>query len=128
MNVTELIDSYCRVWNEEHASTRKALLDKVWGFDAVYTDPTVASATKEQLLKHIGAVRENRPGAKIVRTTIVDCHHGVARFGWQLVRADGSRMPEGLDIAFISADGSRIERIIGFFSTLAPVSTRNDAL
>jgi len=34
------------------------------------------------------------------------------------VEANGNELPEGIDIAFISADGSKIERIIGFFGSL----------
>jgi hypothetical protein len=49
----------------------------------------------------------------------VDAHHGVARFGWQVAQADGTVVVEGIDIALTSADGERIERIIGFFGPLA---------
>ena len=48
-----------------------------------------------------------------------DTHHAVARFDWQATEADGHALLEGIDIAFISPDGSRIERIIGFFGPLA---------
>ena len=54
-----------------------------------------------------------------MRTSAVDVHHGVARFAWHVVQADGTALPEGIDIAFISADGSRIERVIGFFGPIA---------
>jgi hypothetical protein len=36
-----------------------------------------------------------------------------------VVLGDGTALPEGIDIAFISSDGSRIERIIGFFGPIA---------
>ena len=55
---------------------------------------------------------------RVERTSAGDLHHGLARFGWQLLRADGSRLPEGLDIAQLSADGLRIESIVGFFGAL----------
>ena len=48
----------------------------------------------------------------------VDLHHGVARFAWQMVLADGRRLPEGLDIAHLSTDGTRIASIVGFFGAL----------
>jgi hypothetical protein len=87
----------------------------VWQAGATYTDPSVHAAGADELLAHIAKVRAARPGAAIVRTSAVDIHHGIARFAWQIVLADGTRRPEGIDIAFISADGARIERIIGFF-------------
>ena len=118
MNVTELIDRYCRIWNEEDPSIRAELLSSVWATDATYTDPTVHAAGAQELLNHIATVRAGRPGASIVRTSTVDAHHSVARFAWQLVRADGTTLPEGIDIVLLASDGSRIERIIGFFGPL----------
>jgi hypothetical protein len=48
----------------------------------------------------------------------VDVHHGIARFAWHVVQADGTCLPEGLDIAELSPDGTRIRRIVGFFGPL----------
>ena len=119
MNVTELIDRYCRVWNEADPSIQADLLASCWATDATYTDPSVHTASTQELLNHIAAVRARRPGASIVRTSAVDTHHSVARFAWHVVQADGTVLPEGLDIAVVSSDGSRIERIIGFFGPIA---------
>jgi hypothetical protein len=119
MDVTNLIDRYCQVWNETDASIRADLLASVWAGGATYTDPSVHAATGEELLAHIATVQARRPGASVLRTSAVDIHHGVARFTWHVVKADGTALPEGIDIAFISPDGSRIERIIGFFGPVA---------
>lgn len=119
MDVTELIDRYCRVWNEGDSSVRAELLASLWGSNATYTDPSVHTTSAHELLAHIAAVQARRPGASVVRTSAVDVHHGVARFAWHVVQADGTVLPEGIDIAFISSDGSRIERIIGFFGPIA---------
>lgn len=54
-----------------------------------------------------------------MRTSAVDTHHSVARFAWHVVQADGTALPEGIDVALVSSDGARIERIIGFFGPLA---------
>lgn len=119
MDVTALIDRYCRVWNEDDPSIRADLLVSVWATNATYTDPSVHASNAEELLKHIATVRARRPGAAVLRTSAVDIHHAVARFAWQVVQADGTALPEGIDIALISSDGRRIERIIGFFGALA---------
>jgi hypothetical protein len=119
MDVTELVDRYCRVWNEAEPSVRDDLLASLWASNATYTDPSVHAGGAPELLAHIAAVRARRPGASVVRTSVVDIHHGVARFAWHVVQADGTALPEGIDIAFISSDGSRIERIIGFFGPIA---------
>ena len=119
MDVTELIDRYCRVWNEPNPSIRADLLASVWATGATYTDPSVHASGAAELLAHIATVRERRPGASVLRTSAVDIHHRLARFAWHVVQADGIALPEGLDIAHISADGMRIERIIGFFGPLS---------
>ncbi len=96
MLLTDLIDTYCAAWSDESAEQRQALLAQVWADDATYTDPTVDLAGAEALLAHIAAIRTRYPGVRIVRTSEVDCHHGIARFGWRFVLADGSSFPEGL--------------------------------
>lgn len=116
--LSTLIDRYCEAWQDMDAARRRSLLASVWADGATYTDPNVHASGADELLAHIASVVSRRPGAKVVRTSAVDAHHGVARFAWQLVQADGTRLPESLDIAWISSDGRRIERIIGFFGPL----------
>ena len=119
MDASSLIDRYCEVWSEPGESRRAKLLALVWASHATYTDPSVHAANAEELLSHIAKVQARRPGASVIRTSIVDIYNGIARFAWHVVQADGTTLPEGLDIAFISSDGRRIERIIGFFGPLA---------
>lgn len=116
--ITRLIDRYCAAWSEPSASRRSELLAEVWANDATYTDPRVHATTSAALLEHISRVLADRPGARVERTSAVDHHHGVARFAWRVVQADGSALPEGLDIAEFSPDGTRIRRIVGFFGPL----------
>ncbi len=118
MDESDLIDRYCRVWNEPDADRCAELLASVWATDATYTDPSVHAPNADSLLSHIAKVRERRPGAKILRTCQVDVHHGLARFAWHVVQADGNALPEGLDLVFLTPDGRRIERIVGFFGPL----------
>jgi hypothetical protein len=116
--VCELIDRYCAVWNEPEPAVRAALLAAVWAEGATYTDPSVQAASAGELLAHIEKVRARRPGAQVLRTSAVDLHHGVARFAWHVVQADGSALPEGLDVAELTPEGHRIRRIVGFFGPL----------
>jgi hypothetical protein len=118
--LVQLIDTYCAAWNEPDPSRRQSMLSSVWGQGATYTDPTVHAVGAEELLAHIGKVIARRPGAKVVRTSAVDAHHGLARFAWRIVQSDGSMLPEGIDFAEISAQG-KIRRIMGFFGPLAPL-------
>jgi hypothetical protein len=120
MNIAQLIDRYCEAWSEPEEARRADLLLDVWGPDASYTDPTVHAEGAAELLAHIAKVRTKRPGSKVVRTSEVDEHHGVARFAWRAIEANGNALPEGIDLAFLSADGARIERVIGFFGPTRP--------
>ncbi len=113
-----LIDRYCECWSEPDAGRRAALLSTVWASDATYTDPTIHACNADELLAHIANVVARRPGAKVVRTSAIDNHHRIARFAWHVVHADGTTLPDGLDIARISADGEKIECIVGFFGLL----------
>lgn len=119
--LTRLIDRYCAVWGEPDRERRAALLAEVWAPGATYTDPRVHATNAAELLAHIDKVRGSRAGAKVVRTSTLDVHHGMARFAWHVVLADGSTLPAGIDIAEFSADGQRITRIVGFFGPLRPV-------
>lgn len=118
MSQTLLVDTYCAAWSTESAEQRRALLLSVWSDGATYTDPTVHAEGAEELLAHIAGIQARHPGARILRTSDVDIHNGVARFAWKFVMPDGSSPPEGLDIAFVDADHKRITRIIGFFGAL----------
>jgi hypothetical protein len=115
MQLSELIDTYCQAWSDPSPERRAELLDAVWAPGATYTDPSVHAVGSAELLAHIAKVLARRPGSRVVRTSQTDAHHGMARFAWHAVEANGNALPEGIDIAFLSADGSKIERIIGFF-------------
>jgi len=120
-DITSLIDRYCAVWNEPDEGRRKALLEAVWAEGARYTDPRADTVGADELLAHIATIRASRPGAKIARTTAVDHHHDVARFGWRVIEADGTPLPEGIDFVELTSDGKRIERIIGFFGPMTAI-------
>jgi hypothetical protein len=114
-----IIDTYCAAWNETDAAKRDAILSPVWGEGATYTDPTVHLTGRAALVVHIDAVFARYPGSTIVRTSVVDVHHDVARFVWKKVLADGTSLPEGIDFAEVGNDG-RLVRIVGFFGPLSP--------
>ena len=121
MSLDSIIDRYCEAWSAPSPELRAAALADVWAASGTYTDPTQHAVGAEQLLAHIASVLKTYPGTRVVRTSAVDHHHGLARFAWQMVLADGQRLPEGLDIAALSADGTRIQSIVGFFGPLKPL-------
>jgi hypothetical protein len=112
-----IVDAYCLAWDEADAVRREAILKTVWVEGATYTDPNVHVSGVGELVEHIGRVLERYPGSRIVRTSAVDTHHSVARFGWKKVLADGSSLPEGIDFVEFSGAGA-IQRVVGFFGPL----------
>lgn len=122
----ELIDRYCAVWNEQSNTRRAELLAPVWEEGATYTDPSVHLGGADELLAHIETVRARRPGVQVLRTSAIDAHHGVARFTWHVVQADGAVLVDGIDFAVLSADGRRIARIVGFFGPLREMTDNNN--
>ena len=113
------IDRYCAAWSESDPAERERLLRDVWADDATYTDPRSHTRGLEELVAHIGRVLAGRPGATVTRTTVVDSHHGLVRFGWRVIHADGTMLPEGIDFAEFSSEG-KLMRVVGFFGPLAP--------
>jgi hypothetical protein len=116
--VERLIDIYCAAWSEPDSIEREHKLKTVWAENATYTEPRAHVGGLKELVEHIGRGLAGRPDAKVVRTTVVDSHHGLVRFGWTVVQADGTMLPEGLDFAEISSEG-KLLRIAGFFGPLA---------
>jgi len=117
--VERVIDAYCAAWNEPDRARRREMLSAVWRAEATYTDPTAHVAGVDQLVAHIEKVLARRPGARVIRTSAVDAHHGFVRFAWRVVQADGTLLPEGIDFAEVDNDGA-IRGVVGFFGPLAP--------
>jgi hypothetical protein len=112
-----LIKAYCAAWSEPHAARRLHLLEQVWAADGRYTDPGADVTGIGALSAHIGKTLERYPGARVITTSRVDSHHGLLRFTWCMVLADGKRLPDGTVFAEVSAAG-KIRRIAGFFGSL----------
>ncbi|MEV6561651.1 nuclear transport factor 2 family protein [Nocardia sp. NPDC051756] len=115
-----LIDTYCAGWSDPDPLRRRKFLGEVLAEDATYTDPTVHTVGIDELAAHIDSVFVQQPGMRILRVSNVDAHHEMARFGWRLVQADGTALPDGVDFVEISAEG-RIRRIVGFFGGLRSI-------
>ena len=117
LELSALIDRYCEAWSEHDEHRRAELLSSVWAEGGSYTDPTVHAVGVSELLAHIAKVQARRPGSKVMRTSEVDEHHRVARFAWCAIEKNGNALTEGIDLVFLPADGSKLERIIGFFGS-----------
>lgn len=119
-----LIDTYCMGWSDPSAEIRERHIRASLSDDSWYCDPRTGHRLDiAALLVHIAAVQASRPGATVLRTSLVDAHHKWARFAWHVVLLDGTTLPEGIDIVELSDDGAKLKSVLGFFGPL----TRHDA-
>lgn len=122
MNAQEAITMYGNAWNEPDEAKRRAMLEKAWADDGVYTDPQSHAEGREALLQLIAGLRQTFAGVSIEPTSGVDEHHGKLRFTWKMLGADGNAMMEGIDFGELGDDG-RIKRIVGFFGPPPPAAS-----
>src|SRR5881409_3287428 len=96
---------------------RAGLIARAWDEDGHYVDPVLEVRGYRALSDMVDAVHGQFPGHRFHRTTGVDLHHDLLRFGWELVAQDGTVAAAGLDVGLVSDDG-RLRRIVGFIGAL----------
>ena len=130
MNETELtnhIDRYCTCWRVMGMQEREESLGIVLTRDVRYVDPGTDVTGINQLALHIERVANARPQAQAVRTSSVDVHHDVARFGWHLVDRGEELLVGSIDVVtFVPATGL-INMIVGFFGPTKPATSPSAA-
>jgi hypothetical protein len=116
------IDEYLAAYGEPDAARRRQLIVAAFTEDATLVDPPEQLAGRGHggLDAVFAAVQQQFPGHTFRRTTAVDEHHDVARYGWELVAPDGSVTVAGTDFVGVAEDG-RLRSVAGFFGS-APAS------
>lgn len=115
-DLEHVIDTYLTAYTEPEATRRRQLITEVWSPAGSLTDPPLAAAGHDAIDEMAQAVQAQFPGTRFRRTTGVDAHHGYARYGWELVGADGSVVLTGMDVAHV--DDGRLAAVVGFFGDL----------
>ncbi len=113
----EIVKTYLAACNEHDEAARRRLLEQSWANNATYTASTVHVEGRDALVKHIGGFFQRYPGGRFVLASGVDEHHGMLRFAWKLLRADGSTQLEGIDFGELASDG-RLRRLVVFLGPL----------
>ncbi|MFF5843000.1 nuclear transport factor 2 family protein [Streptomyces massasporeus] len=110
----DAVARYFEAWNAEDPAARAKAVAAAWTEDGGYTDPLADVRGHEEIAAVIAAAREQFPGFAFRLTGVVDGHHDIARFSWELVStADGSAPVAGSDV--ITLDGQdRIRAVLGF--------------
>jgi SnoaL-like domain len=114
---SEIARRYIDVWNERDAERRRKGVADLWGDDGRYTDPLADVAGVDAIDALIGGVQEQFAGHVFRLAGLVDAHHDMARFTWELVPEGGDEAVEstvaGFDVVVAGTDG-RLRRVHGF--------------
>jgi hypothetical protein len=119
-HLTRTIDDHLAAYCEPDPIRRAELVASVWHVDGALIDPPFEGAGHEGIAAMTDVVLTHYAGHTFRRTTVVDTHHHVARYGWELVGPDGTAAVSGTDVVEID-DAGRLVRIVGFFGDLTPV-------
>lgn len=108
------VDTYLAALSETDEARRAELVQTAWTEDGQFFDPLLEASGHTALGALATTVTEHYPGHTFRRTSGIDTHHGIIRFGWELVAEDGQVVLAGLDVGILAEDG-RLSRIAGFF-------------
>lgn len=117
VDVSAAVDSYFDMWNSDDPARRSEHVRRAWEEDGHYVDPVLEAAGHIALSEMVDAVHAQFPGHRFRRTSGIDLHHTLLRFGWELVAPDGSVTAAGLDVGIFSEAG-KLQRIAGFIGPL----------
>ena len=114
-SIDATIDTYFAMWNEPDRAKRLEVIARAWVPEARYVDPLSDATGNEAIADMVEGVRAQFTGATLQRTSDIDMHHNVAKFGWSATGEDGAVILAGTDVAVIGDDG-RLTALAGFFS------------
>ena len=118
MTPTAVADRHLAAYGEPDPIRRRALLEAAWTPDGALVDPPLDPATgHDQLDDLFATVQAHYPDHRFRRTTAVDVHHEVGRYGWELVGPDDAVVFGGVDVVDFAPDG-RLARVVGFVGDL----------
>ncbi|SHL80390.1 nuclear transport factor 2 family protein [Streptomyces yunnanensis] len=106
-------ERYLTAWNATEEGARVKAVAAAFTEDATYTDPLAEVAGHDGLAAAIAGAHQQFPGFAFRPLGVVDGHHDIARFGWELVAPDGSAPVAGFDVVRLAEDG-RIRSVLGF--------------
>jgi hypothetical protein len=118
MTLTHTIDTHLRAYCEPDPTLRRQLVEQVWAPEGALLDPPIDGVGHDGIVAMVDAVLAHYPGHAFRRTTTVDTHHDVARYGWELVTPAGEVVLAGIDVADVDGAG-RLTRVVGFFGEAA---------
>jgi hypothetical protein len=116
-DIQRLIDDHLATYADPDRQRRSAAVQRLWAEDAQLIDPPLAARGHAQIVDQAEQLLAQFPGHRFRRSSGIDLHHGVARYGWQLLAPGGSVVLEGIDFAQLDGHG-RLAQVSGFFGPL----------
>ncbi len=114
-----VIDAYFDSWNRTEPAERTAAIERAFAPDAHMADPLVDVTGHDELAAVFAQFHATYPGHSFRQVGGVDGHHGLVRWGWEMVDPAGSVALAGIDIGVVADDG-RLVRVAGFFGGSVP--------
>lgn len=113
-----LVDQYLAAWNETDPHARRELITALWATDGVYTDPLASVTGIDGIDQVIAGAQAQFAGLQFVRGDVLDTHHNIARFTWELVaEVGGEPLVVGFDVAAVDGD-EKITAVYGFIDKM----------
>jgi hypothetical protein len=119
-DVATTVDTYLSAYNETDEATRLALLSDAFAADGRLIDPPLTGEGRQGISDMMGAVHQQFPGHTFRRSSGIDEHHGLLRYGWELLGPDGGVVLAGMDLGELDAN-SQLVQVSGFFGPLPEI-------
>lgn len=111
-----LIATHLEAYGQADPERRRRLIGECWAPDGILADPPLDATGHDGIDALFAAVQGQVPGVTFRRTSGIDEHHGVARYSWDMLAADGTVAASGIDVAHV--DDGLLTRVTGFFEPL----------
>ena len=119
--IPDAVLTYVEAWNENNPARRQALLQQCWAEDGVILTPRELIEGRDALAARIAGFREQCLQDRGELTSEIQVCGNWFRFTATVVRPDGSRYSDVLDVGEVNSAG-QIQRIITFIEPLKTVS------
>lgn len=118
--IEALVDRHLAAYCDADPARRVAAIRTLWNAEGRLVDPPFESRGHQGISDQAATLLSRFPGCRFERTTAVDAHHQILRYGWRLVSPAGAAVVDGIDVADLDVDG-RLCRVVGFFGAQPPV-------
>jgi hypothetical protein len=113
------LDQMLAIWNQTDLSQVRPMLEAALSPHIVFVDPTIVTHGLDAFEANVRDFRTKYPQAVIRRSSVVDSHHQLHRYTWEIL-AGGKVMLAGFDVSETNS-ANQVVRVVGFFGPLAPL-------